>query len=227
MPVMATGDFHCPTCGLMVDFEVKVDKISADAGVLTIPKLSRTLSTPCTYAGDERDTRGLRRRKKLKEADTYKAEVLSDDGWGVYVEYFDSLETAKRFVQIHVDSLFAGHFDSAEISFIEIQWEESWDGEVEATLPSLLSAALTQPPPQARTAPSRAILADTSRSIIRLPLLSALPVTPTSPACDQVREMRALTQEGWSRKALGDKYEINPATVSRIVRNIWRQEIAA
>lgn len=48
----------------------------------------------------------------------------------------------------------------------------------------------------------------------------------TIPA-EQVREMRALTAQGWSRKDLGDKYGINPATVSRIVRNLSRTEVAA
>ena len=44
---------------------------------------------------------------------------------------------------------------------------------------------------------------------------------------EQVREMRHLTSQGATRKALGEKYGINPATVSRIVRNIWRTEVAA
>lgn len=45
-------------------------------------------------------------------------------------------------------------------------------------------------------------------------------------AADQVREMRHLTEQGWTRKALGEKYGINAATVSRIVRGIWRKEVA-
>lgn len=44
---------------------------------------------------------------------------------------------------------------------------------------------------------------------------------------DQVREMRALTEQGWTRKALAEKYGVNAATVSRIVRGIWRTEVAA
>ena len=42
----------------------------------------------------------------------------------------------------------------------------------------------------------------------------------------QVVAMRALTAQGWTRKALGDLYGINPATVSRIVRGIWRVEVS-
>ncbi len=42
-----------------------------------------------------------------------------------------------------------------------------------------------------------------------------------------VREMRSLSDQGWTRKALADKYGINPATVNRIVRNIWRTEVSA
>ena len=45
-------------------------------------------------------------------------------------------------------------------------------------------------------------------------------------SANQVREMRELSDQGWTRKALGEKYGINPATVSRIVRNIWRTEVA-
>lgn len=45
-------------------------------------------------------------------------------------------------------------------------------------------------------------------------------------SASQVREMRELTDQGWTRKALGEKYGINPATVSRIVRNLWRTEVA-
>ena len=44
---------------------------------------------------------------------------------------------------------------------------------------------------------------------------------------DQVREMRRLTDEGWTRKALGERFNVNPATVSRIVRGLWRTEIPA
>jgi hypothetical protein len=40
-------------------------------------------------------------------------------------------------------------------------------------------------------------------------------------------QMRALTTAGWTRKALGQKYGVNPATVSGIVRNIWRTEVEA
>jgi len=43
----------------------------------------------------------------------------------------------------------------------------------------------------------------------------------------QVAQMRLLTDDGWSRKSIADAYGLNPATVSRIVRNIWRQEVAA
>ncbi len=46
-------------------------------------------------------------------------------------------------------------------------------------------------------------------------------------SADDVREMRRLSNLGWTRKALGEKYDINPATVSRIVRNIWRTEVSA
>lgn len=42
----------------------------------------------------------------------------------------------------------------------------------------------------------------------------------------QVREMRDLTAQGWTRAALGEKYGINPATVSRIVRGLSRKEVA-
>ena len=44
---------------------------------------------------------------------------------------------------------------------------------------------------------------------------------------EDVRDMRALTAEGWSRKSLGERYGVHPATVSRIVRNIARTEVAA
>ena len=46
-------------------------------------------------------------------------------------------------------------------------------------------------------------------------------------SADQVREMHALTAQGWTRKALGARFGVNPATVSRIVRGIWRTEVAA
>lgn len=45
-------------------------------------------------------------------------------------------------------------------------------------------------------------------------------------SADQVREMRHLTEQGWTRKSLGEKYGINAATVSRIVRRTWRKEVA-
>ena len=44
---------------------------------------------------------------------------------------------------------------------------------------------------------------------------------------DQVREMRRLWADGWKQSDLGARYGINPATVSRIVRGIWRTEITA
>lgn len=40
----------------------------------------------------------------------------------------------------------------------------------------------------------------------------------------QVDEMRDLTAAGATRKELAEKYGVNAATVSRIVRNIWRTE---
>lgn len=46
-------------------------------------------------------------------------------------------------------------------------------------------------------------------------------------SAEQVAEMRNLTDEGWTRKALGEKYGIHAATVSRIVRSIWRTEVQA
>jgi hypothetical protein len=44
---------------------------------------------------------------------------------------------------------------------------------------------------------------------------------------EQVQEMRDLTEQGWTRKSLGDLFGVNAATVSRIVRGIWRTEVAA
>lgn len=44
---------------------------------------------------------------------------------------------------------------------------------------------------------------------------------------DDVRDMRQLTALGWSRKEIADRFSVNPATVSRIVRNIWRTEVTA
>jgi hypothetical protein len=41
-----------------------------------------------------------------------------------------------------------------------------------------------------------------------------------------VAEMRRLTDLGASRKALGEQFNINSATVSRIVRGLWRKEAA-
>lgn len=46
-------------------------------------------------------------------------------------------------------------------------------------------------------------------------------------AAEDVVEMRRLTDDGWTRKALGERYGVNAATVSRIVRGIWRTEVAA
>ncbi len=37
-----------------------------------------------------------------------------------------------------------------------------------------------------------------------------------------VKEIRRLHSTGWSQKALGTAFDVNPATISRIIRNLWR-----
>jgi DNA-binding NarL/FixJ family response regulator len=37
----------------------------------------------------------------------------------------------------------------------------------------------------------------------------------------EVNSIRELHRNGWSQKAIADSYDINPATVSRIVRGIY------
>ena len=44
-------------------------------------------------------------------------------------------------------------------------------------------------------------------------------------SAEDVREMRRLTDMGWTRKAIGEHFGVNAATVSRIVRGLWRSEV--
>lgn len=42
---------------------------------------------------------------------------------------------------------------------------------------------------------------------------------------EQVSEIRALHSEGWTCKALGNRFSVNPASVSRIVRHLSRRDV--
>lgn len=39
---------------------------------------------------------------------------------------------------------------------------------------------------------------------------------------ENVKYIKRLHSEGWTQKELGTVFDVNPATISRIVRNIWR-----